>query len=326
MIVPNYWAEARAQSRRGGKQVTVRRFGWSETSEAEAQAMADARAAEALQKILAGGKAGRREPKVAYNGADGVPIREEVVARHGDAVVTRNGYGARCLNTPDIVFADVDYRKTSGLGLKLGVFGGLLVLAVLAGFVFGSRPAGIALAVAAAVVSAPLGDVVHRARLAATGGSEGSVRARLAEFLRQHPEWGVRVYRTPAGLRLIATHALLEPHDPVVRAFFEAVGVDPIYARMCSNQRCFRARLTAKPWRIGIGSHLKPRPGVWPVRPERRAERDAWIADYEAKARGHAACAFVDVLGSGATHPKVAEVVDLHDAACRAREPGLPLA
>jgi len=326
MIVPNYWAEARAQSRGGGKQVTVRRFGWSETSEVEAQAMAEARAAEALKAIVAGGKARRREPKVPYNGADGVPIREEVVARHGDSVITRNGYGARCLNSPDVVFADVDFRKSGGLGLKLGVFGGLLVLAVLAGFLFASRPTGIALAVAAAVVSAPLGDMIHRARLAATGGSEGWVRKRLAEFLGKHPDWAVRLYRTPAGLRLLATHAPMDPHDPVVRAFFEAVGVDPLYARMCLNQRCFRARLTAKPWRIGIGSHLKPRPGVWPVRPEHRGQRDAWITAYEDKARGHAACAFLDVLGSGGTHPKAAEVVELHDAECRAREPRLPLA
>ena len=32
----------------------------------------------------------RREPKVAYNGALGVPIREEVLSRHNNAVITRN--------------------------------------------------------------------------------------------------------------------------------------------------------------------------------------------------------------------------------------------
>ena len=70
MIVPDHWAEARRQHRARGRQVTVRRFGWSETDPAAAQAMADARADEALARVLAGEKLARREPKRAYNGAD----------------------------------------------------------------------------------------------------------------------------------------------------------------------------------------------------------------------------------------------------------------
>jgi hypothetical protein len=95
---------------------------------------------------------------------------------------------------------------------------------------------------------------------------------------------------------------------------------------MCRNQRCFRARLSAKPWRIGVQTHMKPRPGVWPVRAERRAERAAWIADYEAKAARYAACVFVESLGSGRVHSKLAPLVDLHDRECRALAPGVPLA
>ena len=100
MIIPNFWAETRKQHRDAKRQVTIRRFGWSDVSEEEARSMAEARAAEALHKVLAGEKLGRREPKVAYNGASGVPIREEVLARHGEEVITRNSYGAHCLNSP----------------------------------------------------------------------------------------------------------------------------------------------------------------------------------------------------------------------------------
>jgi hypothetical protein len=82
---------------------------------------------------------------------------------------------------------------------------------------------------------------------------------------------------------------------------------------MCLNQHCFRARVSPKPWRIGIDRHMKPRPGVWPVRPERLPERQAWIADYEAAAEGFAACEFVEAVGSGIVHPDVARVVKLHD-------------
>src|SRR5688572_28381771 len=115
MIVPQFWAEARAQHRKKDRQVTIRRFGWSDASQAEAQANADARAAEALARVLAGEDLLRREPKIPYNGAAGVPIREEIVARHGEDVITRNSYGARCLNTPDVLFADVDFPTEPSL-------------------------------------------------------------------------------------------------------------------------------------------------------------------------------------------------------------------
>ena len=109
MIVPAYWAEGRLQLRVEGRQMTVRRFGWSDESQAAAQAHADERTREAFGRIAAGEALERRERKVGYNGARGLPIREEIVERHGDAVVTRNSYGARCLNTPDVLFVDVDF-------------------------------------------------------------------------------------------------------------------------------------------------------------------------------------------------------------------------
>src|SRR5687768_18009586 len=108
MQVPSFWAEARVQHRERGRQVTVRRFGWSDDSVAEAQLHAELRAADALKRILAGEDLPRRDHKVTYGGAEGLPIREEVVARSGSAVLTRNGYGALCLNTPDALFVDVD--------------------------------------------------------------------------------------------------------------------------------------------------------------------------------------------------------------------------
>ena len=41
MIVPQYWAEARRRHRDSKRQITVRRFGWSDVSERDAQIMAD---------------------------------------------------------------------------------------------------------------------------------------------------------------------------------------------------------------------------------------------------------------------------------------------
>src|SRR6185436_19883341 len=100
MIVPRYWAEGRLQHREGKRQITISRFDWSDESEAAAQTLADERARLAMQRAIAGETLVRREPKIPYNGAEGLPIREEILSRHGDVVITRNSYGARCLNTP----------------------------------------------------------------------------------------------------------------------------------------------------------------------------------------------------------------------------------
>jgi len=94
MLIPEFWAESRARHRSKNRQITVRRFGWSEASQAEAQAMADQRVRESLDRLIAGESLTRREPKVPYGGADGLPIREEVVRRAGPDVLTRNSYGA----------------------------------------------------------------------------------------------------------------------------------------------------------------------------------------------------------------------------------------
>lgn len=326
MIVPQYWAEARTQHRERGRQITIRRFGWSDDNHAHAQAMAEHRAAEALQRALSGEKLPRREPRVPYNGAQGVPIREEIVARHDDVVVTRNAYGARCLNTPDVLFGDVDFVRAAPLRLKLAMFGLLASVALMLGWRSGSILLGLGALVVALFAGYLLSEALYRLVIRVTGGQARRTRTLIERFVAAHPDWGLRLYQTPNGWRTLVTHRLFAPDEPEVAAFFAAIGADPLYARMCRNQQCFRARVSAKPWRIGIATHLKPRPGVWPVRPERMADRSAWIARYENEAARFAACAFVAALGNRQVHPKVAAVSALHDSLCRATTSGLTIA
>ncbi|MBU1816789.1 MAG: hypothetical protein KKB08_08545 [Gammaproteobacteria bacterium] len=326
MIVPSFWAEARRQIRQGKRQISVRRWGWSDTSEADAQAMAEARADEALALAQTDSTVERRERKVAYNGAQGVPIREEVLERHGDTVITRNGYGAKCLNTPNVLFADVDFDTALPRGLYLTALC-LLAVAVLlpARWLLGSW-GWLAGGLIVIFGTALLARVMQRLNLARQGGPQLAAMARLRAFVQAHPTWAVRVYRTPAGLRLLATHSPVEPGSAEAQAFFGAVGADPLYVRMCVNQHCFRARLTGKPWRMGIDKHLRPSPGVWPVSAERLPEREAWIRHYDARAADFAACDWIESVGSGAVHISVQPVVDLHDRVSQALQTGKPLA
>jgi len=327
MIVPQYWAEGRVQSTTPhGRQLTVCRWGWSDAGQAAAQAHADARAQEAFERIATGESLPRREPKRAYNGAAGVPIREEIVARHGDCVISRNAYGARCLNTPDVLFVDVDFAPPGAAGRLWGA----ALLAVVGGACIGAVAKALVPALVAAVLIFGMGLVRTRAR-PRRGGRDLSapheqMLARLERFTRHHPDWHLRLYRTPAGFRVLAMHDVFNPSDAGVADCFRLLGADTVYARMCRNQNCFRARLSAKPWRIGIAEHIRPRPGVWPVRPDRLQERQAWVMRYEQAARGFAACEFIAALGDASrTHPKALAVQELHDAQAGAAS-GLPIA
>ncbi|KAG0739755.1 hypothetical protein G6F24_017240 [Rhizopus arrhizus] len=70
----------------------------------------------------------------------------------------------------------------------------------------------------------------RRRRLAAAGGAEGVALQRVAAFSEQHPDWHLRAYRTPAGLRVLAMHATFPPEDEQLQAFFKALGADTLTA------------------------------------------------------------------------------------------------
>lgn len=328
MLIPTYWAEARLQHRERRRTVTLRRFGWSEIGEAEAQAHAETRVREAMARVLAGETLPRRERRVAYNGAEGVPIREEIVDRHGDSAITRTGYGALCLNTPDVLFADIDFAERSRPRHVLAAMTLVFVAvatALIAVFHVQAVASLIVAFFASLLLGVPLPGVLRRVVVALRGGPEQVALRRVRRFVAAHPDWRLRVYRTPAGLRLLALHRRFDPREDAVRDCFDALGVDPLYARMCVNQNCFRARLTPKPWRMGMPRLHPPYSAAW--RPEHAAlpARRAWVESYDREAQGYAACRYLETLGSGATDADAESVRVLHDLLCQA-ERALPLA
>lgn len=264
--------------------------------------MAQRRAEEALARVIAGEILAPREPKVPYNGAEGVPIREEVLVRHGDTAITRNAYGAHCLNTPNVLFADVDFDTSPSYLWYLTLAAGLLLVSVFIGGYTRMWLVTACIAFGLMHYVPWLARQLHWMVVLAKGGMEAITRVRISTFVASRPNWNVRIYRTPADCRLIATHQPYLATDNEVHAFFAAVRADPVYVQMCIHQQCFRARLTAKPWRIGIADHMRPRPGVWPVRPERLALRNMWVAEYDIRAAEYAVCQYVESIGTSTQH------------------------
>jgi hypothetical protein len=332
VIVPRFWAEARIQRRQTQprSQTTVRRFGWSNDSQEAAQTHAQERAEEAMKELLESKHSKhsygfRSEPKVPYNGAEGVPIREEIVMEQGQCVITRNSYGALCLNTPDVLFADVDFASPApttwaNLARAAGALG-----AIATGFALGHWGWALAGLLLALAMGQTVANAFQNLIWAFQGGPEKAALSRMKRFLLKHPDWHLRAYRTPAGLRLMALHAVFDPNEDQAHAFFQAMKSDELYVRMCQRQQCFRARLTPKPWRAGIQERMKPT-STWPVAPERLPERRAWVYDYERVCEQFSACRFIGSFGrTDAVDHRTTSVRDLHDRISKALS-DLPMA
>ena len=262
-------------------------WGWSDVSREAAQAEAERRA-RSLDERIRGSR--RPDPQDGYY--PGRPIREEVLrefGRSGDdlfAAVTRNASGAEVLNAAQMLFVDVDLPAPAAPGLLARLFG--------------AKP--------------PAPGAPSPAEVAAI--------ARAVAWATAHPGWGWRIYRTAAGLRLLATHDLFFPEDDVVQAAFRQLGADPLYCRLCLSQECFRARLTPKPWRLGI----RAEPPRWPwVDAAAEAEWTAWLVAYRAASATRATCELVRTVGPAEIHPDLRDLVALHDEACKVGS-GLPLA
>ena len=331
MQIPEHWAEARVEGKVNGRKRVIRRFGWSDVSIEDAQRNADDRARAAMAELQAGRKVAQREQKLPYGGF-GLPIREQILAKRGDIVITRNSYGAHCLNEPDVLFADIDFDPRLLPAVEwmftfaIRAAAAVPFVAALVMFWQSRRSLGCMSLIAAVLLPvALLMNAVHRRRRPANvRRSRERTLARIREVATAPSAGRFSLYETPSGWRLLALHRTYDPTSPESRALLEALGSDRAYVQMCELQACYRARVSGKPWRMNV-RHIRPRPGVWPVHPDRRALRDAWVEEYEAAAVNFAACRHLEDLGTGRVHPRCAEVQRIHDELSKART-DLPLA
>ena len=144
----------------------------------------------------------------------------------------------------------------------------------------------------------------------------------VEEWIRKRPEWGFRIYRTAAGLRLLATQAIFNPTDSNLYKVFEELKADPLYRTLCRVQQCFRARLTPKPWRCDVPTP----PARWPWKSVSAEENfQEWLTDYTEACAGYSTCRFIKQVGNDSTHAKVKLIYELHDRLTKTSL-GLPLA
>jgi len=138
---------------------------------------------------------------------------------------------------------------------------------------------------------------------------------RLRSWTRRTCGSGARVYRTYAGMRYLITNPPMDPAGDPTNAWLNELGSDPYYTRLCRVQRCFRARLSAKPWRTDLGNPLRP------VRYDtysdpNETELRAWLDAYDRTCGNYSTCVLIEEIGATAQHPDAKRVIELHDTAC----------
>ena len=138
--------------------------------------------------------------------------------------------------------------------------------------------------------------------------TEDILKARMEVLLSQseNADLGFRLYKTAAGFRLAVEGRRLEPDGPRAQELMRVFNVDGLYANLCVSQKCYRARLTPKPCRIGM---------------RRFSGEASWISDYESHCGGYAVCRLICAKGIRMDGP----AISLHDEKTLC-ESDLPLA
>src|SRR3954469_2591694 len=162
-------------------------------------------------------------------------------------------------------------------------------------------------------------DVDTRANDEADEEPDANERAagRLSAVVAADPTLGFRVYRTRNGWRYLCTSRLYDPAAAETRILLGSLGADAKYVLLCRVQKCFRARLTPKPWRIGER--------FFEVGPLQSVTRKR-LEKYLQKAAPFATARFTSAVGqNGTMDPELRLIVDYHDRWCGA-DPDKPLA
>ena len=223
------------------------------------------------------------------------PILQSIPAASGRpaGVITRNSYGCMVLNAEEMFVADIDLQPIDNQQPRPGIFQRL--------FGGSGKQAGPEPDEDPQLVAA-----VRKVREVADGA--GGL---------------VSIYRTAGGLRVIVADRAIDPSSEGAGRLLGRMGSDPLYIRLCRNQRSFRARLTPKPWRCGHHAPLER----WPfLDTKSEGSFKAWEDEYLAKIREYSVSRLLERVGSGKVHPAIEPVLAWHDQFSRADRGDLPLA
>jgi hypothetical protein len=286
MYFPKFWQR--------GEHEGFACWGFSDESSDEARECAQERARIIAERFHSG------EALQRYGYPDR-PLREPVLqvmasSTQGEpaGVITRNSYGCMVLNAARMFIADIDRCPPGAEEPPAGILQSL--------FARNQKPA----------------DAERDKDLHAS-----SVLEKVVKVVSASSDGLAFVYETAGGLRVILAHREMDPCSDEAGRVLDSVGSDPLYLRLCRNQKSFRARLTPKPWRCGHHPPVER----WPFLEKRSAKSfAAWESEYLRRIRDYSVVRLLERVGDGKIHAAVEPLLALHDQVARADRTDLRLA
>lgn len=251
MLIPKFWAKANYND-----QIA---WGWSNISEKDALDRAFKRAKEAASRFLSG-ESNRDKNEQYYFSA---PFREEEITSSlirdisESFKITRNRYGALVLNSTDLMILDIDVEQP-----------------------LEKRPS---------IIELLTGSLRKKNKLQLDQ-NESATYNRIINWINNNSNYLTRVYKTAAGYRVIILNFEFKPESSESIKIMDELGVDPLYKKLCEKQRCFRARLTPKPWRCGLSTPI----ALWPFDSKDQEKHYArWLEEYNREIENFSTCKFL---------------------------------
>lgn len=138
---------------------------------------------------------------------------------------------------------------------------------------------------------------------------------KVENFQKENNQYTIKVYETFAGLRLVITNQLFNSQSSDVKTIFSSLDSDPLYVMLCQKQACFRARLSPKPWRVGIERPASRFPRSLQVD---QIEFDNWLKRYFQATKTMSVVKHLTTFGSDRNNKDVDCILAIHDKyACK---------
>lgn len=145
---------------------------------------------------------------------------------------------------------------------------------------------------------------------------ENLLLATVHKLCKADETLSARVYRTAHGWRVVLRGQGISVNSPRMLELFATLQADFLYSNLCKKQNCWRARLSPKPFHLGL-----PRFPFLTDSEQAPAQMADWVAAYEEKVASFGVCRLMETFGSAIIDP----ILELHDHYTRALAPDLKL-
>ncbi|MEH6451638.1 MAG: hypothetical protein V7782_01225 [Psychromonas sp.] len=132
----------------------------------------------------------------------------------------------------------------------------------------------------------------------------------VEDFQKANPTYTIKVYETFAGLRVVIINHLFDSNSSLVDKIFSSLDSDPLYVMLCKHQSCFRARLSPKPWRVGL---KRPTSRFPRSLKHEEIEFEKWLYNYKSVSTNFASAQLIIEFGKDKQNPDVERVLSIHD-------------